>query len=380
MNLDDESLLSAYLDDELDSADRLAVEWSVESSPPLADQLRSLAIARDAVAGLGRPALPFDLAPAITAQLAADRRRARLQALARPGRIALAVAGLSAMAASLLFALLLLHRATHDRLDQLDVAQQNPEVEAPRTHLIPVPESDTDTNPTPSLPIVQNVAIPSPVQDPGPSLVERESAEEAREREDRLKITTMLENPEVRVILITTDVIDASGQIQTLIHDDARATPDFGRISLRTGLVVDPKRPGSAEVFVVSINEGGRESFVSRLREKFHELKEEDESRVPDLVTQLTEVGQVAIYQGTRASPLVAGPVEPRPFAVRTASGPAGDTYSDPRTGSMVGSDSPRPVNDRTPVDAKAFVGPPPRLKPVDPVTLVVWVTRPGRY
>ena len=73
-----------------------------------------MATARDAVAGLGRPAIPSDLAPALVARLAADRRRARLRALARPGRVALAVAGLSAMAASLLFALFLLHRSTHE--------------------------------------------------------------------------------------------------------------------------------------------------------------------------------------------------------------------------------------------------------------------------
>jgi len=175
-------------------------------------------------------------------------------------------------------------------------------------------------------------------------------------------------------------VIDASSQIHNLIHDDARATPDFGRITLRTGLVVDPNQPGSAEVFVVSINEGGRDSFVTRLREKFHELKEEDEKRVPDLVTQLTEVGQVAVFQGTKASTLVAGPVDVRPMAVRTSPGSGADQFSDQRTGSLVASDSPNPPNDKTPGDANVFVGPPPRLKPGQPVTLVVWVTRPGRH
>jgi hypothetical protein len=375
MNLDDESLLSAYLDDELDPADRLAVEWSVESSPPLADQLRSLATARDAVSGLGRPALPVDLAPAISARLAADRRRARLQALARPGRIALAVAGLSAMAASLLFALLLLHRSMHERPDPTEIARQDPNDPAPSTHSILDPESDPD--PSPTL-VAQKGITPTPQEKPEPTPIAFESSEDLREREDRLKITRMLENPEVRVILIVTDVIEASNQIQNLITKDARATPDFGRITLRTGIVVDPNRPGSAEVFVVPINEGGRQSFVARLREKFTGLKEEDEKSVPDLVTQLTEVGQVAICQGTEASPLVEPPVDVRSFAVRASTG-ADQFLSDQRPGSASAPDS-KHSTDKPATDSNLFVGPPTRLKPTDPVTLLVWVTRPGKH
>src|SRR5437763_1632446 len=43
MKLDDESLLDAYLDGELDPARRLAVEAALESSARLADRLRHLA-------------------------------------------------------------------------------------------------------------------------------------------------------------------------------------------------------------------------------------------------------------------------------------------------------------------------------------------------
>jgi hypothetical protein len=379
MNLDDESLLSAYLDDELDPADRLAVEWSVESSPPLAEQLRSLATARDAVTGLGRPALPVDLAPAITARLAADRRRARLQALARPGRVALAVAGLSAMAASLLFALLLLHRSMHESPDPTQIARQNSNDPAPSTHPIPDSESDPDLNPTPK--VASKDIIASPDEEPRPRLVRLESADQLREREDRLKISRMLENPEVRVVMVVTDVIDASEQVRGLIEKDPRATPDFGRITLQTGLVVDPNRPGSAEVFVVPINEGARESFLTRLREKFAEVMEEDERRVPDLVTQLTEVGQAAVYRGLQASPLVGSPVDVRSFAQRAGSNSGGDEYlSDHGAGGASAPDSPRRPTGRPAADADQFVGPPTRLKPTDAVTLLVWVTRPGTH
>ncbi|MBX6314748.1 MAG: zf-HC2 domain-containing protein, partial [Isosphaeraceae bacterium] len=46
MNLDDESLLSAYLDGELDPARRLAVEAALLSRPQLAARLQDLARVR----------------------------------------------------------------------------------------------------------------------------------------------------------------------------------------------------------------------------------------------------------------------------------------------------------------------------------------------
>lgn len=391
MNLDDESLLSAYLDDELDPAERLAVEWSVESSPPLAEQLRSLATARDAVAGLGRPTIPVDLAPAIAARLAADRRRARLQVLARPGRIAVAVAGLSAMAASLLFALFLLHRSMHEGDDAPALARVAPETPASRTDPdLDHPEAPTSTPPA----TLARVAPPAPAGPRSGSVATPH--DESAERADRLRITRMLEEPDVRLVLITTDVIDAPEQIQSLIHEDARKTPDFGRITLRAGIVVDPKRPGSAEVFVVPVAEGGRRSFLDKLRGKFRDLKEEGEP-APDLVTQLTEVGHVAILQGAHASPLIEAPRGAGPFlaAIRKAEtnpsifrtprivSPEEFPAGDPRA--IAGVDGPGPdllaglgkgPGPIPPADPRAFVGPP-EPRPDDTVTLLVWVTRP---
>ena len=55
MNLDDESVLSAYLDDELDAARRRQVAACLQSDPRLVQRLRDLALIRDLVAGLGSP-------------------------------------------------------------------------------------------------------------------------------------------------------------------------------------------------------------------------------------------------------------------------------------------------------------------------------------
>ncbi|WP_435009866.1 anti-sigma factor family protein [Tundrisphaera lichenicola] len=372
MNLEDESLLSAYLDDELDPADRLAVEWSVESSPPLADQLRSLASAREIVANLGRPDLPVDLAPSIIARLSADRRRARLHTLARPGRVAMAVAGLSAMAASLLFALLQLHRSMHETPQTQIAVHVEPVVPADRSHLIPNP----DRVPTPAI-VSNDPVLKAPEASP-PSPVKVASDIEARDRADRQRIGEMLERPDVRLVLITTDVIDASDQIRNLIRKDARDFSEFGRITIQTGIVVDPERPGSAEVFVVPINEGGRNSFVNQLRGRFKDL-EEDATPSPELVTQLTEVGQVAIFEGTRASSLVDSPIPiPPHLAIKPVVEPgAGPSPTDEPSETLVAE------TEAEPSSLDPIIGPPSpsrRLEPSDPLTLLVWVTRPRRH
>jgi hypothetical protein len=391
MNLDDETLLSAYLDDELDTAERMAVEWSVESSPSLADQLRALATARDAVASLGRPANPGDLAPSIVGRLAADRRRARLRALARPGRVAVAVAGLSSMAASLLFALFLLHRATHENPDLTALA---PRIPADRTHSLLFPEPPK---------VAENVPVPSTLH-PTPSTVAVRpsvvvAAEEAREREDRLRISRMLEQPEVRLVLITTDVIDAADRVQHLIDQDPRKTPDFGRITLRAGIVVDPGRPGSAEVFVVPVAEGGRRSFLDKLRAEFREVKEEGEPG-EDLVTQLTEVGHAAVFRGKHASPLIEPPADVRPIVAKRGGEPGRNEFHFPeavdldrlplaglppiaRAAGLEAGDSasgpPRRPVPAIPGESRPLVGPIPLPRPDEMVTVLIWVTRPPK-
>src|SRR4051812_25523163 len=76
MMLDDESLLSAYLDDELDPAGRLEVESALLSDPRLAETLHELAGVRELLASLPRPELSRDLALEVGARLG-SRRAAR---------------------------------------------------------------------------------------------------------------------------------------------------------------------------------------------------------------------------------------------------------------------------------------------------------------
>src|SRR5215210_2026352 len=106
MMLDDETQLAPYLDDELDEARRLQVEETVQKDPRLARKLRDLALVRDLVAGLERPAPARDLSAPVL-DWVCDRRpalplRQRLAGL-RPRRL-LVASGLSAAAAVLIAA------------------------------------------------------------------------------------------------------------------------------------------------------------------------------------------------------------------------------------------------------------------------------------
>ena len=392
MNLDDESHLSSYLDDELDTADRLAVEWSVESSPPLADQLRSIALARDAVAGLDRPAIPRDLAPSVGRRIASDRRRARLGAMARPARAALAVSGLSGMAASLIFALILLNRSLHPTPEQLNVARQGEQAADPRNH--PIAPSDPD--PIPIQPAPKLVEVDGSTGTRGASLegLQHPSAPtappgEASEREARRLIAGLLERPHVRRVVIVADILeDASEKVRVLIQQDARQTPEFGRISICQDLVLDPDRAEAAEVYAVPMDERGRRWFVDRLHREFPDLVEEGPSS-PGLVTQLSEVGRLAVFRGAEASPLGEPPAELRSLiANRGPEPPAPILGPDRGPIDPAGPGASPPMNlARGPEDARSnadFVGPPDpdRVEPPrpnEPVTLLVWVTRPAR-
>jgi hypothetical protein len=385
MNLDDETLLSAYLDDELDPADRLAVEWSIESNPPLAEQFRSIVQARAAVSRLSRPEIPRDLAPELGARLLANRRRDRLRKLAQPARVVAAFTGFATIAASLIFAIILVNHSLHESPRPAAIVADQPAPDL-RPHL-PIADSILPQPTIPQEPVSNDpVLVPQVAVKAAPT--NTGSLDDKRELDARRVIAGMLEQSHVRRIRIVTDVIDASDKVKNLIHQDGRMNPDFGRISICQEIVIDPDCPEAVEVFAVPMDERDRRAFVGQLAKAFPKLVEEAEETSPDLVMQLTEVGQVALFRGTEAAPLVDPPHDLRPFIANRAEIPQIHIVeTDPRpAGPGRSEDS---SNDRKVEAPKGPVvaGPAPTLKssnefkPGDRVTVLVWVvTRPARH
>ncbi len=391
MNLDDESFLSAYLDDELDPADRLAVEWSLESSPRLAERLRSIAQARDALIGLERPALPVDLGFALMARL--DSGRHRPGPLARPAaRFAFALSALSSVAASLIFAIILLNQSLHETPERPEVAViPHAPFPAPRHHPEPVDAPVLVEAAAPPAPLLAMTGgLPSPSSD-GP----RESSLTTGEDERRI-VGAILGRPHVRRIVIETDVIDAAERVRNLIRQDPRGTPEFGRISIRQEIILDPDHAGPAEVFAVPIDERGRRSVVDRLRKSFPDLIEEGRSK-PSLVAGLGETERVAIFRSIQAAPLGEPPPHLAPFiANRDLDRPPLFLEADRWPTRFPGPAGPGLLPAQLPVglvngtsngpnasgQVSEFVGPPDLMnmappRPGERVTLLVWVTRP---
>ncbi len=389
MNLDDETILSSYLDDELDPADRLVVEWAVESSPPLGEQLRALATARDAVAGLARPRPPRDFSFAVVAEIAAARRPGRRAILVRSGRLVAAVAGVSAMAASLLIALVLLHHSTHGNGVASLSALIHPAPAPGRTHIATLPLAPvTPPSPplvaaksAPAVVVASSIATATARAEPPSALPAAAIPPDgAREPERRRAVAEMMGRRRVLRALIVTDVVDASDRVKSLIERDPRKSPEFGRIAIYQGIVVDPDNPEAADVFSVALDERGCRPFLDRLRREFPGLRVDGDVG-PELLTQLPEVGQVALFPGTGAAELGAPPAEVRPFIA------AKDTPSRHIDG--VEDAGPAPAGDdalvvkfagESPARRERDGGDPaPSPTPPEPVTVLVWVTHPHR-
>ena len=425
MNIDD-SQLSAFLDEELDPGDHLLVAWNVESSPDVARQLAGLRSSRDAVAGLDRPAIPRDLSAAVLADIAHWQDRRRRRSLTRIGRTVATVVGAGAVAASLLFALVLLYRPLHDdsapRLfvtfgsvaparnhpaHPLNLAANAPAAAPSVASQSPrVAESITPPRLTKdkakakakgsatSLDVAQAVT-PKPTPAPSSPAVAAADPVGGPEPARPGQVDAMLGHRKVLRALIVTDVLDqTSRRVRTLIEQDTAREPEFGRITLAQGVVIDPAQPGEAEVYTVVMTEPSSVSFLAQLKRAFPGVLIEAESD-PATVAHLSEVGQVAVFSGVRPAPLGEPPAEVAAF-VATKGAPSPDQIHLPRPDPFdAGAFQPDQLAQARPEpeaiarrrgQTKAMIVPPtdPEARveadqqpiPDEPVTVLVWVTR----
>ncbi len=313
MILDDETLLSAYLDGELSAEDRHRVEMALLADPETADQLRQLAAVRDIVDSLSVPVLHADLSQSVMAQLRSQKRPVRILRLPlrRPlMRVLIDFGVAAAIMLSLSATLVTVLRRLPPRPDRLVVVpkQAGPKkigtiAKIPAGPDSPVTGLEEVAEATPSFVVANRPEKPSQ------PLIPR-SAVEDPEEQDRQFVREMLENPHPNHLFVV-DTLggQASERVGELIREMPRLDAKFGRVMIRKGLVFDPQHPSEATVYAFLADDKELTAFRDRLHDQFPDSHEEGKAD-PVLLTQLADIPQMAVLSGTLTADLLPHPRE----------------------------------------------------------------------
>jgi hypothetical protein len=317
MKLSDESLLTAYLDGELGPVERSAVELALVSDSDLAERFRGMVSVHELIAGLPVPLLPVDLAGPVVAaieQRSLRRRFWEVIHMPAPRRVAAALAGLG-LAASLLVGLGLVLFAR--RSAQAPLAP-HPQI-AQALPSIPQVSPSADERSGKTRRALANAMTPLPASRT------RDEGVTANRDDHAQAIRAMLDNPGLRRIFYVTDVIggelDTRERVEDLVKDTPRTDAAYGRITVSQGIVIDPRHPNEAAVFVLVMNDQELRRFQKRLELAFPQQVEETGVE-PAVVTQLADIGQITVLPGTPASEVIIPRDTTPQVAIKTPRGP----------------------------------------------------------
>jgi hypothetical protein len=303
MTLDDDSILSAYLDGELGLEQQQAVESAACADPQLAEELRSLAALRELVAGLPAEASP-DVADRVMRRIRRRTSRPDTAASIEWGPIRSAV--LLGLAASVLGILALswsLPKAGAPAPVPLVVWQAPPEVKA--------------------RPIVSERLWPPGTGERNASRADRPGAKPSTPSE-LVHVREYLDNPQLRRIFLVADLEDGSAQRQVASFVEQTTRFNFYKITISQGIVIDPRHPDRATVFALAVGPRELESLRERLRTALKDRVEETDVQ-PAVVTQLADIGDVEACPPVPAAEMAIP--RDQAFALRGAAeaAPAGD-------------------------------------------------------
>lgn len=295
MNLDDQSLLSAYLDGELDPAARLRVEAALEEDPRLAERLGDLAAVRGFVRSLPRPTAGVDLAPAVIARIEAQpgwlpRLAQTFRSRTVRSRVLNAGAAL-ATAAALLVALQAAFRPTavpERAVVQPPVVPVAPEMPEP-------PAAET---------LVHNTPAPAPVLAPAPPEPRRiiPAPAPAEAAEDRDLLVRLLDRPEVRRVVVPVASLSPGelSRVEQVLAGAPRAEALQGELRIEPGLALEAgRRPGGSVLYLAWLSGAELNSLLGALRRELPGTAPAVEILPPEVVTQLCDAGSVR-FSGPR--------------------------------------------------------------------------------
>jgi hypothetical protein len=302
MKLDDETLLTAYLDGELTENERLAVEEAVRTSPRLGVQLRELASVRGLVAGLSRPAIHFDLVDPVMSQIALRPTSWVASVLSK--RFAIG-SGLAAAAAFLVAVSVLFATRSHSQWPHAshpEIARAEPQPEPSRVPT-PVPTHPRETDAQPRI-----VEQPPGAPQSAPILASAPDHDEIEADRERQQIIEHLGGPCHRIVVAVDELQRGASEVQALLRDTPRTAARYGRIAISNGHIVDPNEPGEAVVFVVMLDEHELAFLEQRLQEKLHLGLTAADFPAAATVTMLSDISQIDSLSGTPVARLVPAP------------------------------------------------------------------------
>ncbi|MDR3638718.1 MAG: zf-HC2 domain-containing protein [Isosphaeraceae bacterium] len=295
MNLDDESLLTAYLDGELSPSELLRVEAALRSDPSLAKRLSELARVRSLVAGLSHPLPPFDLSATIVQRLSSSPVHPSV--FTRPGPRRASYAEVALCAAAVILATgfigyLSLLRDMH--------APARPAGQVP-VAVAPVPPSTVS-------PVVTERATARPRAVASTKKSPRVSPREASARlapEDQEQFQAMIDSPNLKRIFFVVDAVGghAEERVGELVDSLPRADSLYACMTIGPNVVVDPKHPGGAKVFAVALTDPELRQVRDDLSKTFPGAVEEADPE-PSVVVQLAEINYVSLLPGTAVADL----------------------------------------------------------------------------
>jgi hypothetical protein len=168
-----------------------------------------------------------------------------------------------------------------------------------------------------------------------------------------------------------TDVLgsDAGDRVNALVERTPRAEPIYGRITFGPEIVIDPKHPNKAEVFALMLRDDELPRFKLRLTQAFPDAVEEADPD-PVVITQLSEIGQLAVLTGPtdpavvfpetaatiarresrkdQSSPLLKGPIELDPGDLNSSDLFAQARVRDMLRGASSDQENPTPEQERS--------------------------------
>ena len=281
MTLDDESILSAYLDGQLGPEDQQAVEAALLEDPRLADELRGLSVLRDLLAGLPRES-PVDLTSRVM-------RRVRRRAAFRTARGIVAWGPARAAAIAAIAAAVLMMLAVPWLLNVR---------RGPAVNVAAFPDAVGKARPGPSEArwpaFATHASHEHPTRADG-SEERRPSQAEAGEvaassRDELVHVREYLDNPQLRRIFLVSDPGDGSDERRVADIVEQTTRFNYYRITISQGIMLDPRHPDEATVFALVVGPREMDSLRDRLRVALKDRVEE-EAAEPGVVTQLADIG-----------------------------------------------------------------------------------------